>query len=829
MSARARLDPSSVEISVGLPVETVLTITNTGSVVDAYQVRMLGVDASWVQLSTERIQLFPGDSGRVEISVRLPFDYPAGERSLVVQVRSDLAPEHSTLLPLRLVLDEAPSLRLEVRPPQVFAGSKAAFAVTVSNDGNASSSVRLRVDDPEAICKVEFDQPELVVPPGEQRSTTMRVRGPRPWMGQPSIRTLMLGVDEGPSGLDQYAVFAQKPRITRILASLLGLLLAASVFGIVLSRNLGNVVEVTAVDDALLEQAFGDAGAAAGAAAGAVEGAVVARSSGAGIAGATVEVYRADDAAAPLRSVATGDDGTFAVDNLAAGPYRVRAVAAGFDARFFGDVGDFDNAADVTVEPGGTAGAVEIVLGGQPASIAGAVVGGAVEGAEVSLIVPAEATGGTDDAVLGIVEVDDTGAFSFEDVPAPAAYRLRVRKVGGITSQVGIEVAAGEARSGITLQLRTGDGVVAGIVSGPDGPVGAASIRLVSSSQEATTLSLTGESAGVFQIDGLLTPGSYGMTVTAEGFAPADLSVTLAPGQAVLDLVVTLQPATGRITGVVRDRAGVRLGGVDIVASDGTDTWSTSTLTIDDPSTPGDDRGTFLLTNLPSPAVFSVLAGGGAYAVVARDVVLTPAERQVDLVFDLDGATGVVTGRVADQGGAAVGGVTVTLSSGSASLTTTTATACVGSTTDCVGRYRFDGVEPGTYTLSFARPGSETVARQVRVEAGAQVDADVVLSPRAGITVVVCAAVADPVAATCEAGEELVGYQIRLWPEAAFPGGSPIAVAVSGADGTARFSDLDAPVRYVVEVADAPGGAGLTSVVVDLAASEVLTVAVLVP
>ena len=829
MTARARLEPTTVQVSVGFPVETAVAVTNTGSVVDAYQVRVLGVDPDWVQLSTDRLQLFPGDTGRIEVSIRLPYDYPAGERALVVQVRSDLAPEHSTLLPLRLVLDELPSLRLAVRPPQVIAGARATYAVTVANEGNATSTVRLNLDDPEAVCDGDFDQPELIVPPGEQRSTTLRVQGRRPWMGQPAVRTLTVGVEDGPPGVEQFAVFAQKPRITRIVVSLMGLLMAASVFGLVFSRNLNNVVEVTAVDDALLEQAFGGAGGAGGVAAGVIEGAVLARSSGTGIAGATVEVYRADDPAAPVRSVATGDDGAFAVDNLAAGPYRVLAVAAGFDTRFFGDVSAFDNAPDVVVEPGATAGAVQIVLGGQPASIAGAVVGGAVEGAEVSLIVPAAATGGTQDAVLGIVEVDDTGVFLFEDVPAPGAYQLRVRKVGAITSQVGIELAAGEERTGVTLQLRTGDGVVAGIVTGPDGAVGAASVRLASPSQEATTLTLTGGSAGVFRIDGLLTPGSYGMTVTADGYAPAELTVTLAPGQVVLDLVVSLEPATGRITGVVRDRSGARLGGIPVVAGDGSRTWSTSTLTIDDPTTAVDERGGFLLANLPSPAVFSVRIGGGAYRVVSRDVVLSPSQRTVQLVVDLDASTGVVLGRVTDVSGAPVGGVTVTLSSGAASRTSATATACVAPDTDCVGRYRFDGVAPGTYTVSFSRPGSETVARQIGVEAGGQVVTDVVLSPRAGITAVVCSQVADPVAATCAAGTALVGYQVRLWLETSFPGGTPVAVALSGADGSAAFGDLDAPLRYVVEVAASAGAPGLTSRVVPLAASETRRVAVEVP
>ena len=178
--------------------------------------------------------------------------------------------------------------------------------------------------------------------------------------------------------------------------------------------------------------------------------------------------------------MATNDDGKFIIDNLGPGPFRVRAIAAGFDTRWYGDVAAFDNSPDLKIDPGVTKQAIDLLLGGQPATLKGIVIGGNVEGASVDLIVPASVTGGTQDAVFGNVLVDDTGVFEFQSIPAPGAYDLRVRKVGSITTQVSFELSGGETRTGVTVQLRAGDGSITGLINGPSGPLGNATISLTS-------------------------------------------------------------------------------------------------------------------------------------------------------------------------------------------------------------------------------------------------------------------------------------------------------------------------------------------------------------
>lgn len=830
MSMRAVVEPRKITTYPGFPVDFVVTVTNALHLVDAYTVRVLGVDPDWVTVDQERLQLFPGTVGEFQVRVDLPDDFPSGRRTLTIQVLSDLAPTKPTLLTLILDIDAQARVSMVVDPVLAIAGSKAQFAITVTNEGNSAARVELACDDPENNSVSTFDRPVLELGPGEQRSTTMRLKGKRPWFGQPVARILTLSLIGGSPGSERSVTIAHRPRISRIMVSFAGLLLAASVFGIVFSSNLTSVVDSVAIDPALLEQAFGSASPGAGLAPGQIRGTVVARSSGEGIAGATVEVFLADDPTLPVRSVATDEEGVFTVDNMGTGPFRLRAVAGGFDNRFLGDVAEFLNSLPVPVEPGGTVEVPGIVLGGQPATLKGSVVGGSVVGARIEVIVPAAATGGVSDATLATLEVDDTGLFEFTGIPAPGEYVLRVRRIGSITTVIRLQLGAGEVREGVTVQLRSGDGEISGVVFDEAGALGGATVKVTSPDVEAGTLTLTTGSVGSFSIPGLLTPASYSVEVSADGFRTQSFTASLVSGQKLTDLSVSLEPSTGSVTGVLRSVEGERLGGVSVSLTNGETTWSTSSLTVDDPGTEADEIGTYNVSGIPVPGVYTLTLGGGNYVGSVRNVVLTPLARNEVADATLVSAVALVTGTVSDPAGPA-GGVSVIVSDGINTREVRTATSCLDASTTCLGTYRVEALPPGTYTITYRRTGSTPVSRQAVLAGGDSFVSDVKLSSRASIRVRLCSqgTTSSTGVFTCSTGSILVGFQTRIWVETEFPGGSPLGSLLTGGDGSAQFNDLDAPLRYVVDIAQAAGGTPVTSAVIALRAAQALVIDLLVP
>ena len=51
MSLRASINPDRTPAYAGIPVCATVTVANTAELVDAFEIRVLGVDRSWIQTS----------------------------------------------------------------------------------------------------------------------------------------------------------------------------------------------------------------------------------------------------------------------------------------------------------------------------------------------------------------------------------------------------------------------------------------------------------------------------------------------------------------------------------------------------------------------------------------------------------------------------------------------------------------------------------------------------------------------------------------------------------------------------------------------------------
>ena len=601
--------------------------------------------------------------------------------------------------------------------------------------------------------------------------------------------------------------------------SFIGMLIAASIFGIVFSRNLKNVVESTRTDPKILEAAFGSSANASGIGE-SIVGTVRAQTSRNGVDGAIIELYSSSDETKIVAQVASSGGtniGRYSFNGLGKGPFRIRIRAAGYDTFWYGGSTEFKNAQDVMPSSGSV---IDLLLKGVPASVSGTIIGGVVKGATVDLLVPSQTSGSSQDAVFGSVETDDTGKFEFVNVPAPGQYTVRIRKVGSTTSQIAINLDAGEARTGITMQLRSGDGFINGIVSGPDGPLGNATVSISSTDLQTSTLSLTSGTPGSFSIPDLLTPATYSIATSLANYATETRTITLAAGQSISNLTIRLVPAIGSISGLVTDFGNTPIGLVPVSATDGETVYSTTSLSTG-------STGTFLLQSLPAPGVYTLTIGGGSFNAITRNIVLTSASLAASERISLIPSTGQLTGLVTDASKDGVGSVKIIASTGTVSTTTYSVSSCPPAIALCkIGSYRFDGLTPGQYTITFSRTGSEIVALPTVIGPGLNNAINQELSQRASMTVYVCAVVAND--GTCTSGPKY-GYQVRLWKELDYPGGSPIASLITNASGQVQFNNLDAPLGYIIDVAAIVGGPGVGSESSALSAGEELIVGVVAP
>lgn len=840
---RVTATPQLLEATGG-PVTVQVEITNTGEIISGYQVRVLGADPAWVAVDDATPTLFPGSGVLVTVTLTPPPDLPAGARRLAMQVRETTPPHHATVADLELRVAPAPGIGLALDPAAVTAGRRASFGVTVHNTGNTPVEGTLAGTDPEDRIGFRFVPGTVRLAPGESLSARMEARARRPLLGSPVVRPLEVRLDPAGAAAAEAGAeplgeapgsMVQRPVLGRGAVALAGLLAAVTVFAVVITVALAGVVNRSAADRDLAIEVAQSRDDAAGAGRATLAGTVRLITTGAPLPGVAVEAFAEDDPTTPVATTATADDGSYAVGGLSDGAYLLRFRGAGYSDLWFPAAMDSTAAAPVEITAGQSPDAADVALGGLPAVLAGTVEGTDVSGATVSLRIPLEQLGdqaeegvadgaapdppgGASGAALREVPVGSDGSFEIEDVPSPAVYDVVVGKPGYATEVQRVDLAGGEERTGITIRLREGDGVIAGEVRGADGPIGGASVVATAGDSTARTVSLTEGDVGAFTLRNLPTPGTFTVVVAAPGHAPETLTLDLSAEQQLTGVSVTLGTDAGELFGRVTEQPGGEPAtGVEVTVSDGTTTLSTVT------QSAGDGAGSWRLGGLAVPATYTVTLARDDLAAQTVQVVLdafgtitaggSPADG-VTAALHPAGAdlTGTVSVRNAVDGGVGpAGNVTVTAVSGSRTYTVTSSSQPA----DDVGRYVLPQLPPGTYTVTAARPGSTPAAATVTLEAGVGRELDLQLAAPASVTATVVAA-DGPVAGA------VVGlYRATEYGTAA----APVASVRTDGDGRALFAELDAPEHYVVDVRLQAGAAPVAaSPPITVEASEAATV-----
>ena len=639
------------------------------------------------------------------------------------------------------------------------------------------------------------------------------------------------------------ATVVQKALLSRGPIGLVGLLAAITVFAIVITLALSRIVGQSAQDRNLaLEIAAAREQAQTGGSSG-LSGTVRELTSGRAVKGVAVDVFNADDLVDPVASLATGANGSYRVNGLSAGDYKIAYRGAGFEPLWYPSALDAENAEVVKVEDRNRVAGLDVNLGGAPASIAGIVNGDEVEDASVSLRIPAPtiapdpnspggqvgvgAIGDPDDdgAIVDTVPVGTDGRFSFAGVPSPSEYDVVVTKEGYATAVQRVDVSAGEARKGVELNLRKGDGLISGTVVSDGDPLEGVTLTATSGESSVSSVSLQD---GSFTLRQLPTPATYTLVATLENYASQAVSLTLSDAQKLTGVAVSMGASSGSLSGRTTLVDGQKLGGVTVTVTDGSQIVQTATQSSPGrngaaPTAPspaaaragsgGGDIGDWQVSGLALPGTYTITFSRDDLASTTVSVALDAAGRLTDQSIGatvtsngiqtvMQSATGALSGTISQEGVGRVGEVTVSLTSGEASFSVVTASIPVGRK----GEYHIERVPPGTYTVSVSRSGVRPTSSIIEIVAGVDTDYSVELDAAAKLTGLVRFRGGGSVGA---------GYVVQLYRATDYPN-VVYATTHTNLSGTYTFFDLDAPEAFVIQVRRTRGGVPLGTATVQI-------------
>ncbi|MGP7960591.1 carboxypeptidase regulatory-like domain-containing protein [Sanguibacter sp. A247] len=316
----------------------------------------------------------------------------------------------------------------------------------------------------------------------------------------------------------------------------------------------------------------------------------------------------------------------------------------------------------------------------------------------------------------------EDGTWAVAGLTPTATYLVELSKPGYQT--VRRVVTGAEAAAGLDAELHAGAGRLSGVVRGPGGHVGGATVTITDGTATITTSTRTRGDVGTWEVDGLSTPSTYLVTVTADGLGTASRLVTLDASDAER-VTMRLRHGESSLSGTVRGPDGLGVvgpvGGARIVVrGEGVERAVTT-------ATAG-RTGTYVLDGLPVPGTYTLEVSAPGFTPVTKPVRLrTGRTAQSDVRLPAAGAAIGGTVRTAD--GEGLGGVGVTMTGSEQTYKTM-------STTEGSGSFRVGGMVPGTYVVTAEAFGRTTARAEVVVGPGDTKFAHLVLGASAdgGVT-----------------------------------------------------------------------------------------------
>jgi hypothetical protein len=174
----ASLVPASIQVEAGSQTSVILRVRNTGSIVDRFDISVVGQAAGWARPEPATLSLFPGAEGQSLIVFAPP--RASVPRAGIVPFGVKVTPAAD---PDGVAVEEG---RVEVLPfvaptaqivPQTSRGSRTGrHEVVIENGGNATATISVVASDPDRLLTFAVEPGELVLGAGERASIAVTAR-----------------------------------------------------------------------------------------------------------------------------------------------------------------------------------------------------------------------------------------------------------------------------------------------------------------------------------------------------------------------------------------------------------------------------------------------------------------------------------------------------------------------------------------------------------------------------------------------------------------------------------------------------------------------------
>jgi hypothetical protein len=691
--------PERVRAAPGEPISLVARITNDSSHPATYRVRVVGLDRRWWRAVDAIGPVPPSEAVEVAFQVELPAGFPAGEHTIAIEAAESAgrggpqrppAPQRGVVL---LVVGAARELTLQLEPPHVVGRRKESIGAAVYNKDGDAVTVVLRGESPDDDLWFGFTPARITLEPGQRRVVPVELRGRQPRWGDPRLRPFTITAQTAGEPVQAAGSFTQKPWLPTWWMKALAILAVLALWGAAMVIGLRRLTAdeqepATAADIAAIDNGSGEG----------VDG-------GDGQGGGA------------------GGEGGAGAEGGEAG--------AGGDGKSTTEVGGLI----LNDDPGGVLILIRPVSLVEEESEQAELAGARQQGLRSPIFklmgpLVSQESPQAQFETMSMTTTED-GEWGFAGIPAPGFYEVQFAKAGYGTASHIVTLSEEADPQTLDVTLEPGDGAISGLVTADGAPLGGVDVTITDGTVTYTTRTPTSGEVGRWSVSGIGTPATYLVTFSRSGFGTETALIELPAGGS--DTVnVSMRPGVGSVTGMVVDQRGTALGGLEVVASNGTGTECSSPAAqpaaTAAPTTPAGGGaagvcrrtstltegavGSYLIPQLEVPGTYTISVSGAGWQSQTQSVTLDAASvanaTGVDFVMVPTTATvfGTVTGQPDNLG---LDSVAISASDGTNTFKTTSAAN---------GDYELAGLPPGTYVITFERFGFHPASVVLSLAAG---------------------------------------------------------------------------------------------------------------
>jgi hypothetical protein len=249
MAVIATLEPAALSVEPGGQASLAVRLRNQGTIVDRFEISIVGPLAQWARAEPADLSLFPGQQGEARITFappRAPFPR-AGIFPFGVRIRPAAEPAGGAVEEGKVSIGPFTDAAAEVVPATSRGSRSGRHEVVIANRGNAPVEVVVGAVDPDRLVDFSVQPDRLVIGPGEQSSVSVRgsVRDTF-WTGSKVPHPFNIEVRPGRSPVIALrATLLQGPILPRWVPIAGGLALAAIVAAFALARLGGSGAPIT--------------------------------------------------------------------------------------------------------------------------------------------------------------------------------------------------------------------------------------------------------------------------------------------------------------------------------------------------------------------------------------------------------------------------------------------------------------------------------------------------------------------------------------------------------------------------------------------------------